>query len=308
MAKHSLPDGSAPSKTLTLALLTPGVSQELAASITQYVADLDAYRASDPGPYDHLDYTNFGQARDFHARSAEDVAAKLALSMSELRGCSITPAEVVIDEEFCFDLPSEEMVLAALVDARRLAGEKQRIGTELAALIEAGRQASAAAADFYDNVCAPADDAAAAEIAAIPHFTTTSSWDVGEGARRHLTTSSETDVRMARLWIRLIDQGQPWSLSPEKVATCRELVAALDDRSARIEEVNKKWRLAEQNARCDELGSAASVAEMAALRCPATSLAELLAKLEYAREIEVDLDQIADEIHADVRRLAGAKA
>lgn len=130
MANHVLQGGNAPSKTLTLALITPGVSPELADALTLYAADVATYEASQPGPGDEFDYTNYHRVRDFPARTADDIAAKLALAMRELRGDRITPAEVVINAEFCFDMTSEDLVLAALTDARRLGQSVDRAAFE----------------------------------------------------------------------------------------------------------------------------------------------------------------------------------
>lgn len=121
MANHTLAGGNAPSKTLTLALITPGVSAELASAIAGYAADVNAYNADENAACVDFDDANLILTTRTPARSFDDVAAKLALAMFELRaGETIAPDQVVLKDEHGLDKGAEDLFLSALADARRL--------------------------------------------------------------------------------------------------------------------------------------------------------------------------------------------
>ena len=121
MANTTLAGGNAPSKTLTLALITPGVSPELAATITDYAADVNAYNADENAACGDFDNANLILTTRTPARSFDDIAAKLALAMFELRaGETIAPDQVLLKDEHSLDKCAEDLFLSALADARRL--------------------------------------------------------------------------------------------------------------------------------------------------------------------------------------------
>lgn len=110
--------------TITLPLVTPDVSPQLATLIESYVDALNSFlsRGDDQADQDFDDRGLMEQIAACPAKSYADLAAKMTLSLSELRRRPhMTADEVVIEDVFAFDLTAENLMLAVERDARTLA-------------------------------------------------------------------------------------------------------------------------------------------------------------------------------------------
>lgn len=116
-------------QTITLPLITPAVSPELAEAISSYVEYVNEYNSEvtdiDATPFDANDIRD--RIASFPARTPADIAAKAALSIYELRVQAVDDGlrneSVTVSAEMEYDSASEQLLLALAADAARLSPE-----------------------------------------------------------------------------------------------------------------------------------------------------------------------------------------
>lgn len=141
------------------------------------------------------------------------------------------------------------------------------------------------------------------QIDAIPHYTTTRSYESAEGPQVNMTTANASHVRAA------LDS---WALkgTDDFVECCRELFKAISKRFAQEHEIRECFVFSPSadipsdiKAKYNRLGKASGSAFRAVLEFQARSAADLIAKVQFLKEQDCDVDH--DDLLADLFRLVG---
>ena len=171
--------------------------------------------------------------------------------------------------------------------------------TGFAQAISAFRAATEASSHFHEHVYKPAHEAKRQAVDAIPHFETSSVFEMGSGRSRPLTTAKEIDVRAAKGIARdCRPTDDPFNMA------CHELANAVEDRERQAEALDRQYRVSEYADRSDELGSVSAEALWAVEHYPITTIGDLIRKLEILKEQDIEEAQV-ETMLADLRRIAG---
>lgn len=189
--------------------------------------------------------------------------------------------------------------LAAL-SVPALASAAPRHDPGLLRCIDAHTRASNIAQAWHETVYEPAYAAHKAAKAAIPHHTTEATWESRSGRVRHMTTADETDTNIA---MTLRDGGSDYS-ADDFGRCCAELRQALDDRNAKLAQLDAEWTASGLGERSDRLGDEWYNAMVAVRDYPVRTLPDLILKLEKLRECEDDIYDL-EAMHDDLKRIEG---
>lgn len=188
-----------------------------------------------------------------------------------------------------------------------IAAAAPAIDPELAKRIDEHQEALRAATHYHDTVYLPALEAFYAKrdagLAEVPHHRTERSFDNMFGQRIHLTTESGPSVLMARK----ILADRTIANAPDEYYDClAELVEAADRRDAAVAKIVEADPNVDAMARkSDDMANLSYDFVQAVAEYPVRTIADLVAKLEYVREILGDEIAIS-EILSDLRRIASA--
>lgn len=156
--------------------------------------------------------------------------------------------------------------------------------TELAALIQAAREAQRVASEYHQRICQPAYEAFEADRDDIPHYVTTATVRGSDGLVSQLSTANDHQVRLARSAIFMAPPGDGPSGAKIDPPAYRELAEAVNRREAAFEELRQLYNIRAQNNRGDELLERSVDALKAIEEYPAASLDDLIAKLSEIEE------------------------
>jgi hypothetical protein len=172
-----------------------------------------------------------------------------------------------------------------------------------ASIIVAHREAENDYYAYHRETYEPAETAITAEIAAIPHYTTKTSFSTLEGDRRiHMTTADPMHCRIVR-----DHTDSPLKGLSDWYECIAELSAELAIRKAKIAAIHSRYKLAELEAEMERLSDITGEAMDAIEHYPVTTLADLLCKIELMRKDDLrDVD--ADRLLDDLRRIADREA
>jgi len=168
----------------------------------------------------------------------------------------------------------------------------------MAAAVDAYRAAAAASAHHYNHVYNPAWRAWRSEADAIPHVTTTASFN-GWASFDHLSTAERGMVEMARA---IMKDATPGQYRDYEVASA-ELLEAEDRRQSESNRLAARHNLSALSAENDRLGEIRDDLLGEVENFPVTSLADLIAKIEVIEETDGQI--MPADLMADLRRIAG---
>lgn len=179
----------------------------------------------------------------------------------------------------------------------------------------AAMEKAKAALDADDQIYDRINSKYRAACQAIPHVTTQATYEDYAGQRATMTTAEPEHVVLAKRMLRgLKSYGAD---SADYVATCRELLAAHEEREAAMQRINDSLGYGAAYDRNEDLGHAAYEAETALILMPAPDAEALLWKLDnlFGAGATGDGDyspsysmEWINRIIADVRDLTGAEA
>lgn len=171
--------------------------------------------------------------------------------------------------------------------------------TSLTEAIEAYRHAVAGVDAFDDKVYTPALEAWQRAIAAIPYYTTASSYESHGAGRRHMTTAHVPDLAAAKMHEKL--KGGEIG---EYRACAAELLEAVNRREAEAQRLRARYRIDELYEESNRLCTLSGDAFVDVETFPVTTLAELVRKIEFLEA--GDHDPLSHQtLLADLRRIEG---
>ena len=178
------------------------------------------------------------------------------------------------------------------------------ISTEFQAAITAHRKAVATADEWQDRVYGPALKACQIAEEAIPHFTTKASCAVASDEPTKLSTANPAHLALARIYKSLTADGH--RLGGGDSRAIEELLAKLKWRDAEKLRIHEAHNMDAIEAEMDRLEALSFSAQQAVEDFPVTTIADLIAKVEFAEELESQVTP--GQLMADLRRLARRRA
>lgn len=178
--------------------------------------------------------------------------------------------------------------------------------------MDAWRTSDAARKAYGDEVWKPAWDAAESQrladehqlqcqIATIPHFTTETAYESADGEMVHMTTATDLHIRAAM-------SGATGSEDDNFRRCCRELIQGIAARFVAEQEIRDRFEFnpgreldPAVDAEMTRLEQIDHEAWEALTRFPAATLGELVAKTEFLRSLDCEIDH--NELLADLTRI-----
>jgi hypothetical protein len=166
--------------------------------------------------------------------------------------------------------------------------------------IDAHRRACQIVEAWHDTVFDPAAAAFREARSGVPHYTTASSYESNGGDIVRLTTANDMHVGLAMSFGR-----DARDHHEDDFARCRrELRNALDERNAKLQQLNDEWNATKLNERSDRLCDKRFEMFSAVCAYPVRTVADLALKLKTMQEHDEDEQPIGDLL-ADLRRIEG---
>jgi hypothetical protein len=189
--------------------------------------------------------------------------------------------------------------LAAL-SAPALALSAPRHDPGLVRCIGAHRRASQIVEGWHETVFNPARTSHLQARADVPHYTTEASYESNGGGRLHMSTDTGTHVAIATSILRDGEHDK----DDDFLRCCKELRQALDQRNARLQQIDDDWQDTKLSERSNRLCDKRFELFSAVCAYPVRTVADLVLKLETMQEHDGD-DQPIDNLLADLKRIEG---
>ncbi|MCB4861114.1 hypothetical protein K7W03_16100 [Sphingobium sp. PNB] len=144
-----------------------------------------------------------------------------------------------------------------------------------------------------------------AEQEAIPHLTTKARVDLtAPGVLTQLSTDNPLHLSAIRMHKSLTQDGARLGGDPERAFD--EFLEKLEQREAEKQRIAQRHNMDALSAEQNRLEQASYAAMRAAEEFPVTTVADLIAKIQFSQETDGQIDH--DDMLADLRRIAGRAA
>ncbi|NIJ16489.1 hypothetical protein [Sphingobium vermicomposti] len=153
---------------------------------------------------------------------------------------------------------------------------------------------------WHDRAYAPAWKACKAEVAKIPHLTTETRHECG-GKLVQWSTDCQSNLVEARHCREVINEGH--RLAKSYLALLEEFEEKLAWRASQERRIHQRHSMDALDREQDRLTDISCRAMRTVEHFPVTTVADLIAKVEFIQETEGQVDN--DEVLTDLRRIAG---